>query len=80
LIVVLGRTAAALTGGAVTAAEHYVVSPPPGSERISIPYFFAPRLDYVVGERAFGFSALDVLLRSHPPVAERHHADLLAAR
>jgi isopenicillin N synthase-like dioxygenase len=80
LIVVLGRTVAALTGGDVTAAEHFVVSPPPGAERISIPYFFAPRLDYVVGEHAFGVSALEVLLRSHPDVAERHHGDLLAAR
>jgi isopenicillin N synthase-like dioxygenase len=48
LIVVLGRSLERATCGYVTAAYHHVVSPPPGGERISIPYFFSPRLDYVV--------------------------------
>jgi isopenicillin N synthase-like dioxygenase len=103
LIVVFGRTVERATGGYVTAAHHDVVSPPAGAERISIPYFFSPRLDYVVapialppaiaaagrardidsadaGTSAYGESALNVLLRSHPTVAERHHPDLLAPR
>jgi isopenicillin N synthase-like dioxygenase len=48
LIVVFGRSLERATGGYVTAAYHHVVSPPPGGERISIPYFFSPRLDYEV--------------------------------
>jgi isopenicillin N synthase-like dioxygenase len=78
LIMVIGRTFAAFAGDAIPPAEHFVVSPPPGSERISIPYFYAPRLDCVVDGHAFGEGALDVLVRSHPTVAERHHPDLLA--
>ena len=99
LIVVFGRTLERATGGAVTAAYHHVVSPRRGAERISIPYFFSPRLDFVVapielpngvarareidtadaGTRDYGESALNVLLRSHPAVAERHHPDLVHA-
>ena len=48
LIVVLGRTLERATQGYVAAARHRVSSPPPGGERVSIPYFFSPRLDYVV--------------------------------
>ncbi len=100
LIVVLGRTLERATRGYVTAAHHHVVSPPPGARRISIPYFFSPRLDSIVRpiampaaiaaqaraldlDRAdldaddYGTSALNTLLRSHPAVAQRHHADLL---
>jgi isopenicillin N synthase-like dioxygenase len=33
------------TRGYYRATVHRVVSPPPGRERISVPYFFAPRLD-----------------------------------
>jgi isopenicillin N synthase-like dioxygenase len=33
------------TRGYYRATVHRVVSPPPGTERISVPYFFAPRLD-----------------------------------
>ncbi len=103
LIVVFGRMLERATGGYVTAAHHHVVSPPAGNERISIPYFFSPRLDYVIapielppalaaaartrdvdsadaGTSDYGESALNVLLRSHPAVAERHHPDLLARR
>ena len=103
LICVLGRTLERATNGYVTAAHHHVVSPPSGHERISIPYFFSPRLDFAVvpivlpaalaadahwrelddadaGTSDYGHSALNVLLRSHPTVAERHHPDLLAPR
>lgn len=103
LIVVCGRSLERATNGYVTAAYHHVVSPATGGERISIPYFFSPRLDYVVraidlppalladahpldldsadaGASDYGTSALNTLLRSHPTVAERHHADLLVPR
>lgn len=103
LIVVCGRMLERATGGYVTAAYHAVTSPPLGEDRISVPYFFSPRLDYVVtpivlptaiaaaasereldradaGTSAYGESALNVLLRSHPAVAERHHPDLLVQR
>jgi hypothetical protein len=71
---VFGRALASATSGASTAARHRVLSPPGGSERYSIPFFFSPRLDY----EDYGARALEVLLRSHPDVALRHHPDLVA--
>jgi isopenicillin N synthase-like dioxygenase len=101
LVVVLGRTLERATSGVITAASHRVVSPLLPNERISIPCFFSPPLDYIVaplalpaaiatrahardldsadaGTSAYGESALNVLLRSHPAVAERHHRDLVS--
>jgi isopenicillin N synthase-like dioxygenase len=106
LIAVLGRTLQYATGGYVTSALHRVTSPPSSGERISVPYFFNPRLDYAVdpqplaaGQQAkeptserdaydadaadlvhseYGYNALKVVLRSHPHVAKRYFADLLA--
>jgi len=86
LIAVLGRTFAQVTAGAVTAALHRVASPAAGRSRLSIAYFYNPRLDFAVDsvpsgtrERAeYGYEALDVVLRSHPHVAERYFADLIA--
>jgi isopenicillin N synthase-like dioxygenase len=86
LIVVLGRTFAAATGGFVNAAAHRVVSPPAGRRRISIAYFYNPRLDYAVTPLSdlaeprteYGYEVLEVVLRSHPHVAERYFADLIA--
>ena len=57
---VFGRALASATGGASTAARHRVLSPPSGSERYSIPFFFSPRLDY----QDYGSRALEVLVRS----------------
>lgn len=86
LIAVLGRTFAAATGGFVNAAAHRVVSPPAGRRRVSVAYFFNPRLDYAIdppparAERQpeYGYEVLEVVLRSHPHVAERYFADLIA--
>jgi isopenicillin N synthase-like dioxygenase len=94
LVVVLGRTLESATRGYFTAPSHRVVSPPRGGERYSVPFFFSPRLDYVVEplrlppelgaspqweapadavSAEYGYSALEVLVRSHPDVARRHH-------
>jgi isopenicillin N synthase-like dioxygenase len=84
-IVVLGSALQTATGGALDAALHRVVSPPSGTERVSVAYFLNPRLDFVLDanapdERAtaYGYEALKVVLRSHPHVAERYFADLIA--
>lgn len=41
----LGEMLQAATGGYLRATPHGVASPPPGTQRISIAYFFNPRLD-----------------------------------
>ena len=41
----IGEMFEVATRGYYRATVHRVVSPPPGSERISVPFFFAPRLD-----------------------------------
>jgi isopenicillin N synthase-like dioxygenase len=83
-IVVLGSALHTATGGALEAALHRVTSPRAGTDRVSIAYFLNPRLDFVfdasaADERAveYGYEALQVLLRSHPHVAERYFADLI---
>jgi len=43
----LGEMLQAATSGYLRATKHRVSSPPPGKERISIAYFFHPRLDCV---------------------------------
>ncbi len=73
-IAVLGRAFAGATGGATIAARHRVVSPPAGSERVSVAYFLNPRLDHA----GYGHEALKVVIRSHPHVARRFFADQLA--
>jgi isopenicillin N synthase-like dioxygenase len=47
-VVNIGEMLEVATGGYLTATTHRVVSPPDGAERISIPYFYNPRLDYLV--------------------------------
>jgi isopenicillin N synthase-like dioxygenase len=54
LIAILGRTLQYATDGYVTSALHRVASPPSSAERISVPYFFNPRLDYVVDPLPLG--------------------------
>jgi isopenicillin N synthase-like dioxygenase len=43
----LGEMLQAATGGYLRATKHRVRSPPPGRERLSVAYFFHPRLDAV---------------------------------
>lgn len=56
----LGEMLQAATSGYLKATPHRVKSPPPGRERISIAYFFHPRLDSV-------FAPIDL-----PPALARH--------
>lgn len=49
----LGEMLQAATSGYLHATPHRVVSPPPGRERISVAYFFHPRLDA-------GFAPIDL--------------------
>jgi Isopenicillin N synthase and related dioxygenases len=102
-VVNIGEMLEIATQGYLTATRHRVISPPPGVDRYSIPFFLAPRLDAVVeplqlpAELAaqargvstdpdnpllahYGENALIGWLRSHPRVAERHWADVLAGR
>jgi isopenicillin N synthase-like dioxygenase len=46
-VVNLGEMLQAATGGYLRATKHRVQSPPPGQERLSVAYFFHPRLDAV---------------------------------
>ncbi len=102
-VVNLGEMLQIATHGYLKATVHRVKGPPAGVERISVAYFFNPRLEASLhpvdlppalaalapgGESAdpatpiladYGDQMLMVRLRSHPDVAERHHADLLAA-
>jgi isopenicillin N synthase-like dioxygenase len=102
-VVNIGEMFQLVTHGYFKATVHRVVSPPPGSDRISVAYFFNPRLEATLapvelpadlaaaapgGASAdpanpilanYGDNSLKVRLRAHPDVAERHHADLLAA-
>jgi isopenicillin N synthase-like dioxygenase len=48
-VVNLGELLEAATSGYLMATTHRVVSPPGGMERVSVAYFYNPRLDYVVG-------------------------------
>jgi isopenicillin N synthase-like dioxygenase len=46
-VVNLGEMLQAATNGYLRATKHRVVSPPPGKERLSLAYFFHPRLEAV---------------------------------
>jgi len=99
----IGEMFEVTTRGYYTATVHRVLSPPPGRERVSVPFFFGPRLDArldpvalpadlaaEVGDSGpmpdpanpiyaeYGQNALRGWLRSHPEVARRHWADLVA--
>jgi isopenicillin N synthase-like dioxygenase len=97
----IGEMLEIATQGYLRATQHRVVSPQPGVDHYSIPFFLGPRLDAVVeplqlpeelAERirgvtddpdnpllaAFGENAVVGWIRSHPRVAERWWADVLA--
>ncbi|MGW5655152.1 isopenicillin N synthase family dioxygenase [Streptomyces humi] len=97
----IGEMLEIATQGYLKATQHRVVSPQPGIDRYSIPFFLGPRLDAVVKPlnlppelaalsrgvtddpdnpllAAFGENAVVGWLRSHPRVAERWWADVLA--
>ncbi|CAH2598798.1 putative 2-Oxobutyrate oxidase [Rhodovastum atsumiense] len=101
-IINVGELLELASGGYLRANVHRVVSPPSGTDRLSVAFFLGARLDAVVpvlslppalaaaargvtrdpGNPIFhdvGRNHLKGRLRSHPDVARRHHADLLAA-
>jgi len=100
-VVNIGEVLEMASDGYLRATMHRVTTPPAGTDRLSVPFFFAARLDAQVpllelppslaaGRRGVerdpqnpmfrdvGRNHLKSRLRSHPDVAQKHHADLLA--
>lgn len=100
-VVNIGELLEMATDGYLKATVHRVVTPPAGTDRLSVAFFLgapfdaevpllglAPHLKAQAGGvtrdphnplfRNSGQNALKSRLRSHPDVARRHHADLLA--
>lgn len=100
-VVNIGELLELATDGYLKATVHRVVTPPSGTDRLSVAFFLGapfdaeiPLLDLAPDLKAeaegvtrdptnplfrsSGQNALKSRLRSHPDVAQRHHADLLA--
>jgi isopenicillin N synthase-like dioxygenase len=100
LIVNIGELLEMASDGYLKGTLHRAVTPPPGSDRVSIAFFLGASLEAVIPAlalpqslakhsrgvtrdpanpllREVGLNALKGRLRSHPDVANRHHADLL---
>jgi isopenicillin N synthase-like dioxygenase len=100
-IVNIGEVLEMASNGYLRATVHRVVTPPAGSDRLSVAYFFGAQLDAhipllqlapdlaaaALGPEAdpdnplfrdIGRNYLKGRLRSHPDVARRHYADLVA--
>jgi len=101
-VVNIGELLELASNGYLKATVHRVVSPPPGTERLSVAFFLGARLDatvplldlppHLAAEatgptadpdnplfRNVGENYLKGRLRSHPDVAQRFYADLLAS-
>jgi len=99
-VINIGEVLELASNGYLLANVHRVVTPPAGSERRSVAFFFGARLDSTVPLlelppelapfargatrdplnplfREVGRNHLKSRLRSHPDIAQRHHADLL---
>jgi len=50
LVVNLGEMLEVATSGYLMATIHRVIAPPPGVDRYSVPFFYSPRLDAVIGK------------------------------
>lgn len=102
-VVNIGELLEMATDGYLKATVHRVVTPPAGTDRLSVAFFLGapfdaeiPLLDLAPHLKAqangvtrdpqnplyrnSGQNALKSRLRSHPDVARRHHADLLATQ
>lgn len=102
-VVNIGELLEMATDGYLKATVHRVVTPPAGTDRLSVAFFLGapfdaeiPLLDLAPHLKAqangvtrdpqnplyrnSGQNALKSRLRSHPDVAQRHHADLLATQ
>jgi isopenicillin N synthase-like dioxygenase len=101
-VVNIGELLELASDGYLKANVHRAVTPPAGSERLSVAFFLGGNLDASVPLldlppdlaakrrgvtrdpsnpliREVGLNALKGRLRSHPDVAQRHHADLVAS-
>ena len=101
-VVNIGELLELASDGYLKGTLHRAVTPPAGSERLSIGFFLGANLDASVPQltlppdlaakrrgvtrdpsnpllRNVGLNALKSRLRSHPDVAQRHHADLVAS-
>jgi isopenicillin N synthase-like dioxygenase len=101
-VVNIGELLELASDGYLKANVHRAVTPPSGSERLSIAFFLGGNLDASIPLldlppdlaakrrgvtrdssnpliREVGLNALKGRLRSHPDVAQRHHADLVAS-
>jgi isopenicillin N synthase-like dioxygenase len=101
-VINVGEVLELASNGYLRANVHRVVTPPAGTDRLSVAFFFGARLDSSVPLltlppelaplargatrdplnplfREVGKNHLKSRLRSHPDVAQRHHADLLAS-
>lgn len=101
-VINIGEVLELASNGYLRANVHRVVTPPVGTDRLSVAFFFGARLDATVPVldlpaeiatgtrgvtadprnplfREVGKNHLKSRLRSHPDVAQRHHADLLAS-
>jgi isopenicillin N synthase-like dioxygenase len=99
-VVNIGEVLEMASDGYLRATVHRVVSPPAGTDRLSVAFFLGARLDATIPLlnlpprlkdeargvardpdnplfRDVGKNYMKSRLRSHPDVAERHHADLL---
>jgi isopenicillin N synthase-like dioxygenase len=99
-VVNIGEQLELASDGYLRATVHRVMTPPAGSERLSVAFFLGARLDAIVPIlplppalaaeargperdpnnpliREVGLNYLKGRLRSHPDVAQRHHADLM---
>jgi isopenicillin N synthase-like dioxygenase len=99
-VVNIGEILELASNGYLRANVHRVVSPPVGTDRLSLAFFLGARLDATVPVlelaprlaaqsrgvtqdpnnplfREVGRNYLKSRLRSHPDVAQRHHADLI---
>jgi len=100
-VVNIGELLEMATDGYLKATVHRVVTPPSGTDRLSVAFFLGAPFDAEIPlldlaphlkaqasgvtrdpqnplYRSSGQNALKSRLRSHPDVARRHHADLLA--
>lgn len=101
-VVNIGELLELASDGYLKATVHRAVSPPEGTDRVSMGFFMGANLDARVPLitlppalaaqaqgvtrdpsnpliREVGLNVLKSRLRSHPDVAQRHHADLLAS-
>ena len=73
----IGELLELASDGYLRATMHRVIAPPSGIERISAAFFLGARLDATVPLLHLPPTLARGRLRSHPDVAQRHHADLL---